>query len=271
MRQAQRPWPIPRGAAAAHVALALCVALVLSAAGATAPAALASQPPGAGAPLSSVTAALIAPPSRRGGATTALIAQATIALAEPGRGRSITPVATATAFSQQPQRLLVLSSRLVGSREWLRVLLPIRPDGSSGWIPRNDAVLAETHLWITLDLAARVLLVYRSGKLVHRFAAVVGKAATPTPSGLAAIYERNRQPDPSGFLGPWALPLTVLSHELREFGGGPGRIAIHGRDGASLADPLGSARSHGCIRIEDAAVGWLAENALPGTPVQIRR
>jgi lipoprotein-anchoring transpeptidase ErfK/SrfK len=105
---------------------------------------------------------------------------------------------------------------------------------------------------------------------VRRFPAVVGAPGTPTPRGLAAIYERNRQPDPGGFLGPWSLALTAMSDALESFGGGPGRVAIHGREGASLSDPLGSARSHGCIRITSRAVSWLARHAPPGTPVRIR-
>jgi lipoprotein-anchoring transpeptidase ErfK/SrfK len=44
------------------------------------------------------------------------------------------------------------------------------------------------------------------------------------------------------------------------FGGGPGRVAIHGRDGTSLLDPLGSARSHGCIRIDNGPITWMAES-----------
>jgi lipoprotein-anchoring transpeptidase ErfK/SrfK len=113
--------------------------------------------------------------------------------------------------------------------------------------------------------------VYRDGERVRSVRAVVGAPGTPTPRGLAAIYERNRQPDRTGFLGPWALSLTALSDVLESYGGGPGRIAIHGRGGASLRDPLGSARSHGCVRVSNGAVEWLAVHVLPGTPVDIRR
>ena len=98
---------------------------------------------------------------------------------------------------------------------------------------------------------------------------MIGAPGTPTPRGLHAIYERNRQADPGGFLGPWSLSLTALSNVLESFGGGPGRVAIHGREGASLRDPLGSARSHGCIRISSRAVTWLARHAPPGTPVEM--
>jgi lipoprotein-anchoring transpeptidase ErfK/SrfK len=47
-------------------------------------------------------------------------------------------------------------------------------------------------------------------------------------------------------------------------------VAIHGRGGALLADPLGSARSHGCIRLDNGAIAWLAARATEGTPVAIR-
>jgi lipoprotein-anchoring transpeptidase ErfK/SrfK len=149
------------------------------------------------------------------------------------------------------------------------VLLPIRPDGASGWIPRDNAVLLFTRYWVIVDKRARVVTIYHDGRQVRRYLAVVGKTSTPTPDGLAAIYEKDPQPDPNAFLGTWALPLTALSNVLYNFGGGPGRVAIHGRAGASLQDPLGSARSHGCIRLDNGPVGWMAHHLSQGTPVQI--
>jgi lipoprotein-anchoring transpeptidase ErfK/SrfK len=98
---------------------------------------------------------------------------------------------------------------------------------------------------------------------------VIGKPSTPTPRGLFAVYERVRQPAGSE-LGPWALHLTAHSDTLFDYGGGPGRVALHGRSGPLLADPLGSAASHGCIRVDNAAIHWLAPHAGPGTPVLIR-
>jgi lipoprotein-anchoring transpeptidase ErfK/SrfK len=106
---------------------------------------------------------------------------------------------------------------------------------------------------------------------VRRFRAVVGKPSTPTPLGLFAVYERARQPDPDAFLGPWALHLTAHSNVLEDYGGGPGRVALHGRSGASLRDPLGTAASHGCVRVRNGDIRWLAKVAAPGTPVLIER
>jgi lipoprotein-anchoring transpeptidase ErfK/SrfK len=209
-------------------------------------------------------------PSREHGATTAQIVAATHARARPGGGRRVWRVSTLTSWSEHAQTLLVLDSAVRDGREWLEVLLPIRPNGTTGWIPRDKALLRRTAYWIDLRLGTRTLTVYRDGRRVRRMKAVIGAPGTPTPRGLAAIYERNAQPDPRGFLGPWSLSLTALSRVLESFGGGPGRVAIHGREGASLRDPLGSARSHGCVRIDSKSVGWLAGRAQPGTPVRVR-
>jgi lipoprotein-anchoring transpeptidase ErfK/SrfK len=61
----------------------------------------------------------------------------------------------------------------------------------------------------------------------------------------------------------------LFSKVLFNFGGGPGCVSIHGRGGASLIDPLGSAASHGCIRINNGRVDWMASHLSQGTPVQI--
>jgi hypothetical protein len=213
--------------------------------------------------------ARIAAADRQLGATLAAIVAPAEARSRPGGGRNVWWVGTGTAWSGEPQVLLVLGSADRHGHQWLRVLLPIRPNGTTGWIPRDNVVLLSSPYWVTIDKHARMVMIYRQGKLIHKFRAVIGTAATPTPDGVAAIYERDPQPDPHGFLGPWALPLTIFSNVLQNFGGGPGRVAIHGRDGASLNDPLGSAASHGCIRIENGAINWIAKNVPQGTPVQI--
>lgn len=239
-----------RFAAATLVALAASIA--------AAPYAIASDRP---MPVSA--------PSRASGATIANIVIPVTARSQPGAGRVVWLVSTATSWSREPQFLLVLGSTEHHGRQWLHVLLPIRPNDTTGWIPRNDVTLTTTRYWITVDKRARIVTIYRGGRPIHQYQAVIGKPATPTPDGLAAIYEIDPQPDPQGFLGPWALPLTIFSNVLYNFGGGPGRVAIHGRDGASLNDPLGSARSHGCIRIDNAPIAWMATHLPQGTPVQI--
>ena len=70
-------------------------------------------------------------------------------------------------------------------------------------------------------------------------------------------------------LGPWALATSAFSHVLQEFDGGPGQIALHGRAGPLAADPLGTAASHGCIRLDNDVIRRLAGLLPNGTPVDV--
>ncbi len=217
------------------------------------------------APLPPVTA-----PTR----TTAWIAtitQPVWALTAPGHGRHAGWCATNSPVDQGPNSLLVLGTRhLSHGQLWLRLRLPDRPNTASGWIPARDATLASTQWRISVNVRQRTLTIFHSGRIVHRVLVVIGAPATPTPTGQFAVAAIIRQADPHGFLGPWALHLTAHSNVLENFGGGPGRVAIHGRDGASLRDPLGSARSHGCIRIPNNWVSYLALRVPRGTPVSVQ-
>jgi len=200
--------------------------------------------------------------------TTAKILIATNVFSQPGKHIKLR-LPTHASWGGGPHVLLVLDSRMYKHKAWLRVALPDRPNGSSGWI-REDFVRLSTTSWrITVNRAAHTVTVYRDGRKQRSFKAVIGKPATPTPSGLYAIYEKLPQPDPKGFLGPWALHLTAFSDVLFNYGGGPGRVAIHGRDGTSLADPLGSSASHGCVRVDDVNILWMARVVPLGTPVLI--
>ncbi len=188
----------------------------------------------------------------------------------PGAGDRRGRLRTEARWGGGPVRLLVLrSARDRTGRHWLKVRLPERPNSRTGWI-RTDHVRVTTTPWrVVVSTGARTVTVFRAGRRARRFGAVVGATSTPTPHGLFAISERIRQPP--GVLGPWALHLTAHSNVLYEYGGGRGRVAIHGRSGSLLADPLRSASSHGCIRIDNGAVSWLARHAVEGTPVLVRR
>lgn len=199
----------------------------------------------------------------------------TVARRAPGRGRVVARVPVQAPWGGGANRLLILESALVAGaghepRLWLRVRLPKRPNGAAGWIRADHAIVLSTPWRIHVSLSRRRVTVLKAGRTVRRLRAVVGAPGTPTPTGDFAVYEVVRQPDPDGFLGPWALHLTAFSRVLEDFGGGPGRIGLHGRGGASLRDPLGTARSHGCVRLPNAAIRFLARVAGAGTPVRIR-
>jgi lipoprotein-anchoring transpeptidase ErfK/SrfK len=204
------------------------------------------------------------------GAQTARIVGWTAVQNRPGpAGKVWTGVGALTSWSHEPQTLLVIGTATVRGRAWVRVLLGIRPDGSNGWIPRNRVVLGTDPYWIQVSKSARTVTVYRDGIEQLHVRAVIGASVTPTPDGIAAVWESDRQPSANDFLGAWAMPLTLLSNVLENFGGGPGRIAIHGRGGASLVNPLGSAASHGCIRVDNSAILWMSRRIHQGTPVDV--
>jgi hypothetical protein len=149
---------------------------------------------------------------------------------------------------------------------WLQVLLPGRPNSSTGWIAQQGTRKLMTGWHIVVDLAARRVSAYSNGHLLRSFQAVVGKPSTPTATGEFFV-EEIMQMAPGEAGGPFALALSARSNVLQEFEGGSGQIAIHGRD--NLGGTLGTAASHGCIRLATASIDWLAARIGPGTPTTI--
>jgi hypothetical protein len=211
----------------------------------------------------------IAPTPRRGAVTAKLLANTRV-YRSWAIGPSIATLASSTTYTRSGTRLLVVGARYgKDGRLRLKVVVPLRPTNRPAWIKADKVRLLENRWFVRIDRARRLVRVYRNGRLVRRFRAVVGAPGTPTPRGLAAVFEAVPAADPTIFTGPWSLHLTAFSRVLDGFGAGDGRVAIHGRGPASLTDPLGTARSHGCVRIDNDRVRHL-RRALPlGTPVRI--
>lgn len=149
---------------------------------------------------------------------------------------------------------------------WLRVMLPGRPNGRKGWIAERGTVLTTTSWRVVVRTSSRRVLVYRQGRLARSFTAIVGKPSTPTPQGQFFVEESVRMP-PGSVGAPFALALSARSNVLKQFDGGPGQIAIHGV--AHVGGTLGTAASHGCVRLPDRSIRWLAARIAPGVPVAI--
>ena len=149
---------------------------------------------------------------------------------------------------------------------WLRVLLPGRPNGAAGWIAERGTAPTTTGWHMVVRTSTRQVRVYRDGRLSRIFAAIVGKRATPTPHGRFFVEESIRMlPGSAG--GPFALALSARSNVLQEFAGGPGQIGIHGVE--NLGGTPGTAISHGCVRLANHHIRWLAARIVPGVPVTI--
>jgi hypothetical protein len=152
-------------------------------------------------------------------------------------------------------------------RRWVRVRLPGRPNSHSGWI-RTAHTRRTSTLWrLSLDLASRRVTVRLAGRVKRRFSAVIGTPSTPTPRGRYFVEEGVALASWHAG-GPFALATSARSNVLQEFEGGPGQIALHGT--AGLAGALGSASSHGCIRLSTGAISWLARRVGGGVPLTIR-
>src|SRR5215218_1765792 len=136
----------------------------------------------------------VAAPSKAHGATIARIVAPTFARRFVASAKDARPVQASTAWSHQAQVLLVLAATTRDGRDWVKVRLGDRPNTAAGWIPRDRVRLGHTYYWVEVRRGSRRVTIYRKGKRIRRFKAVIGKPSTPTPLGLAAIYERNRHP-----------------------------------------------------------------------------
>jgi lipoprotein-anchoring transpeptidase ErfK/SrfK len=152
--------------------------------------------------------------------------------------------------------------------EWLQVLLPGRPNGHTGWIKRRATRATVTGWQIVITTSSRRVTVYQQGRKIRVFKAIVGKAGTPTPQGHFFVEEVIRLR--AGDVGaPFALALSARSDVFQEFAGGPGQIALHGL--SNVGGVLGTAVSHGCVRLGNDAMRWLNVRMGPGVPVTITR
>jgi len=229
---------------------------------------------GALAPVTSASeesaAATIAARPAPGQVWVAKVIYPTLAHSEPsGTSPGVLALSTQTQWGTPVELLVIEQAHDRAGNLWLRVRVDYRPNGLTAWIYAGNTVLSPDPWMIGVSLEKRLLRVFEDGHLRWTFGVVVGKPSTPTPTGLFAIAAELRQPDSEEFEGSWVMPLTAHSEVLQSFEGGDGQVALHGRGGASLADPLGTARSHGCVRMLNRDIGWLARHVPAGTPVRI--
>ena len=151
---------------------------------------------------------------------------------------------------------------------WLEVRLPVRPNLGRGWIRSRGVRVSQTPWRITVDLAHHRLAAALAGRAKLRAKIATGRSVSPTPTGRYYVTDLIRPPDQRGFYGPYALGLSAYSPVYTSFAGGDGQVGIHGTNDPSV---LGGDVSHGCIRVANATITWLARHVPVGSPVVIRR
>nr|WP_036555779.1 L,D-transpeptidase [Nocardiopsis sp. CNT312] len=149
---------------------------------------------------------------------------------------------------------------------WLEVLLPVRPNGTTGWVRRDEVSLTSTDFRVEIDMAEFEFSVYERDEEVRGGVIGTGKSDTPTPPGRYYFTELLQPSDPDGPYGVYAFGLSGFSESLETFAGGPGQLAVHGTNDEGA---LGRQVSHGCVRVSNEDITWMAENLPVGTPVEI--
>jgi lipoprotein-anchoring transpeptidase ErfK/SrfK len=196
----------------------------------------------------------------------------------PG-GRRTGSVSRKRPITTEETTLPVLHTAKRGTKTWYDVRLPGRPNSHTGWITSSQTStwMNPWHIVVAVgpDTGGfsnqRRAYIYKRGKLVKDWLVVTGAPGRVTPLGQFFVEENvNYTSDPSFPGGPYALATSARSNTYTEFDGGPGQVAIHGMGGGLNATP-GTAVSHGCIRLPNNKITWLAARIDPGTPVTIAR
>ena len=152
------------------------------------------------------------------------------------------------------------------SLEYVKVALPIKPNGQEGWIPRAEVEIRPVNHRAVINLTDDSVTVWDGDQVIVETKAVTGKPATPTPVGTFYVRDIINQENPGGSYGPYIVALSGFSEVLDTFNGGLPALAIHG---TNRPDQIGTERSSGCIRIPNDLISVVAESVPLGTPVTI--
>lgn len=157
--------------------------------------------------------------------------------------------------------------------DWFEVFVPVRPNGSTGWIRASDVRLSTHDYRILVELGSHRLTAWRGNDVLLQEPVAVGTKATPTPTGFFYTRQLIQLVDEGGLLqrdgafGPYALAISGYSEVLFDFLGGEGEVGIHG---TNRPGDIGKDVSHGCIRMSNDGITKLALTLPLGVPVEVR-
>jgi hypothetical protein len=159
----------------------------------------------------------------------------------------------------------LLDETYAGGRVWYQALLPVRPNGTMGWIPENVLRLERSDYRLRVDLERFRLEVFRLCERVATYRIGVGTHDTPTPRGTFFLNSLLRPPGRGTVYGAFAFGLSGYSEVIHDWTWG-GVVGLHGTDDPSS---IGHAVSHGCIRLRNQDIRTLAKTLPLGTLVEI--
>jgi hypothetical protein len=149
---------------------------------------------------------------------------------------------------------------------WYRALLPIRPNGTSGYVPASAVSVVQTEYRVAIDRHHLRLALWRGCSKLKVFPIGLGKESTPTPDGRYYIIALLKPPITGSIYGNYAYGLSAFSDVLTHWADG-GIIGLHGTNDPSS---IGDRKSHGCIRMYNWDISKLVRLLPLGTPVEIR-
>ena len=181
--------------------------------------------------------------------------------AAPG-GRRLARIGPRTQFGG-PRVVSVLGRR----GNWLRVLVPERPNARPAWIPAVAAREGATDVSLHIDRSERALVVRDRHRVVQRVTIGVGVPDHPTPTGRFAVTDKLEMGGPGTTYGCCAIALSAHQPHLPATWQGLDRIAVHGTQSSAT---IGTAASLGCMHASERDLRRLMRDVPLGAPVFIR-
>ena len=114
----------------------------------------------------------------------------------------------------QPLWLPVIAERDVRGDPWVHVLLPERPNGSTGWLRAARVDTSVVRDRIIVRLRTHTLTRYHEGRRIERFRVAIGGPSTPTTPGRFFVWARVGYADDQGPYGNFAVGLSGFSEVI---------------------------------------------------------
>lgn len=174
------------------------------------------------------------------------------------------PLYGQTAFGN-PLALVVEQFDVTGA--WAKVLVPVRPNGTTTWVQTSYFSESTHNYRIIIDLSENTVNVYRGDELLIEQLVASGSEELPTPVVRAFVDEKIPGGDVGPDYGAWILSIAAFSESLGTFGGGgTPKLALHGTNQPEL---MGQYITSGGVRVPDDIISLIAETVPVGTIVEI--
>ena len=179
--------------------------------------------------------------------------------------RKVTRMKLLTA-DQFPQPYVVLADWIdARGARWLKVRLPMRPNGRTGWVTEGSmGDLSTVHTQLVVNRKTLRVTLYKNGQQIFQAPVGVGKASTQTPAGSFWVTEKFHVRGAPVY-GTRAIGTSAFAPHLTDWPGG-GVVGMHGTNQPGLVP---GRPSHGCIRLRNADINRLYRLVSTGTPIQI--